>query len=55
MAEQPPNPTQPVESTLALSFLREDIQDLRQDVRQLHDRIDQTNGHRIDDLRTRAH
>ena len=62
MAEQPPNPVQPTESTLALSFLREDIQDLRQDVRQIHERIDglrtemsqlisQTNG-RIDDLRT---
>ena len=48
MAEQPPNPTQPVESTLALSFLREDIQDLRAEMIQL---INQTNG-RIDDLRT---
>ena len=51
MTEQVPNPAQPTESTLALSFLREDIQDLRQDVRQIHGRIDQTNG-RIDDLRT---
>ena len=51
MSEQQPQPVQPPESTLALSFLREDIQDLRQDVRQLHERIDQTNG-RIDDLRT---
>ena len=51
MSEQSPKPVQPTESTLALSFLREDIQDLRQDVRQLHERIDQTNG-RIDDLRT---
>ena len=51
MAEQSSNPTQPTESTLALSFLREDIQDLRQDVRQIHGRIDQTNG-RIDGLRT---
>ena len=51
MAEQPPNPVQPTESTLALSFLREDIQDLRQDVRQIHGRIDQTNE-RIDNLRT---
>ena len=51
MAEQSSNPTQPTESTLALSFLREDIQDLRQDVRQIHERIDQTNG-RIDGLRT---
>ena len=51
MAEQSSNPAQPTESTLALSFLREDIQDLRQDVRQIHGRIDQTNG-RIDDLRT---
>ena len=51
MTEQAPNPAQPTESTLALSFLREDIQDLRQDVRQIHGRIDQTNG-RIDDLRT---
>ena len=44
MTEQPPNPVQPTESTLALSFLREDIQDLRQDVRQIHERIGQTNG-----------
>ena len=51
MAEQVPKPAQPTESTLALSFLREDIQDLRQDVRQIHERIDQTNG-RIDTLRT---
>ena len=51
MAEQSSKPAQPTESTLALSFLREDIQDLRQDVRQIHERIDQTNG-RIDDLRT---
>ena len=51
MAEQPPKPAQPTESTLALSFLREDIQDLRQDIRQIHGRIDQTNG-RIDNLRT---
>ena len=51
MAEQAPNPVQSTESTLALSFLREDIQDLRQDVRQIHGRIDQTNG-RIDGLRT---
>ena len=55
MAEQQPHPVQPTESTLALSFLREDIQDIRQDVRQdirqIHARIDQTNG-RIDDLRT---
>ncbi len=60
MAEQSPNPVQPTESTLALSFLREDIQDLRQDVRQVYGRIDglrtemgeclnQTNE-RIDDL-----
>ncbi|MXX39771.1 MAG: hypothetical protein F4Z85_17200 [Gemmatimonadetes bacterium] len=51
MAEQVPKPAQPTESTLALSFLREDIKDLRQDVRQIHERIDQTNG-RIDTLRT---
>ncbi len=51
MAEQSSKPAQPTESTLALSFLREDIQDLRQDVRQIHERIDHTNG-RIDDLRT---
>ena len=51
MTEQQPHPVQPTESTLARSFLRGDIQDLRQDVRQLHERIDQTNG-RIDDLRT---
>ena len=49
MAEQSSKPAQPTESTLALSFLREDIQDLRQDVRQIHERIGQTNG-RIDDL-----
>ena len=53
MTEQPPNPAQPTESTLALSFLREDIQnlrqDMRQDIRQIHGRIDQTNE-RIDDL-----
>ena len=30
----------PTESTLALSFLREDIQDVRQDVRQTNERID---------------
>ena len=40
MAEQSSKPAQPTESTLALSFLREDIQDLRQDVRQIHERID---------------
>ena len=51
VTEQSSKPAQPTESTLALSFLREDIQDLRQDVRQIHERIDQTNG-RIDDLRT---
>ena len=62
MAEQSPNPVQPAESTLALTFLREDIQDLRQDIRQTNERIDdlrtemsgrinQTNE-RIDDLRT---
>lgn len=51
MAEQSSKPAQPTESTLALSFLREDIQDLRQDVRQIHERIDQTNGC-IDGLRT---
>ena len=51
MAEQSSKPAQPTESTLALSFLRENIQDLRQDVRQIHERIDQTNG-RIDTLRT---
>ena len=49
MVEQTSKPTQPTESTLALSFLRKDIQDLRQDIRQIHGRIDQTNG-RIDDL-----
>ncbi len=51
MAEQAPKPVQPTESTLALSFLREDIQDLRQDLRQTNERIDQTNE-RIDGLRT---
>ena len=51
VTEQSSNPVQPTESALALSFLREDIQDLRQDVRQIHERIDQTNG-RIDTLRT---
>ena len=49
MTEQPPKPVQPTEFTLALSFLREDIQDIRQDVRQIHARIDQTNE-RINDL-----
>ena len=49
MSEQPPKPVQPTEFTLALSFLREDIQDIRQDVRQIHERIDQTNE-RINDL-----
>ena len=39
MSEQPPKPVQPTEFTLALSFLREDIQDIRQDVRQIHERI----------------
>ena len=62
MADQAPKPVQPTESALALSFLREDIQDVRQDIRQVHGRIDdlraemgqrieQTNE-RIDDLRT---
>ena len=53
MTEQPPKPVQPTEFTLALSFLREDIQnlrqDMRQDIRQIHERIDQTNE-RINDL-----
>ena len=49
VTEQPPKPVQPTEFTLALSFLREDIQDIRQDVRQIHERIDQTNE-RINDL-----
>ena len=40
MAEQPSQPVPPAESTLALSFLREDIQDVRQDVRQTNERID---------------
>ena len=40
MAEQPSQPVPPTESTLALSFLREDIQDVRQDVRQINGRID---------------
>ena len=48
MTEQPPNPAQPTESTLVLGFLREDIQNLRQDIRQ---DIRQIHG-RIDDLRT---
>ena len=39
VTEQPPKPVQPTEFTLALSFLREDIQDIRQDVRQIHERI----------------
>ena len=49
MPEQPPNPVQPTEFTLALSFLREDVQDIRQDMRQRHEHSDQTNG-RIDGL-----
>lgn len=55
MAEQSPNPVQPTESTLALSFLREDIQDVRQDIRQVHGRIDDLRtemNQRTDDLRT---
>ena len=55
MAEQPSQPVPPTESTLALSFLREDIQDVRQDVRQTNERIDtlrtEMSG-RIDVLRT---
>ena len=55
MAEQPSQPVPPTESTLALSFLREDIQDVRQDVRQINGRIDalrtEMSG-RIDALRT---
>ena len=55
MAEQAPKPVQPTESTLALSFLREDIQDLRQDLRQTNGRIDGLRSEmnqRMDDLRT---
>lgn len=55
MTEQPSSPVQPTESTLALSFLREDIQDVRQDIRQVHGRIDDLRtemNQRIDDLRT---
>ena len=66
MAEQQPHPVQPTESMLALSFLREDIQDVRQDVRQTNERIDEARTEmsgrvnelriemntRIDDLRT---
>ena len=55
MAEQPSPPVPPTESTLALSFLREDIQDMRHDVRQTNERIDalrtEMSG-RIDALRT---
>jgi len=55
MAEQSSQPVPPTESTLALSFLREDIQDVRQDVRQINERIDalrtEMSG-RIDALRT---
>ena len=55
MAEQPSPPIPPAESTLALSFLREDIQDVRQDVRQTNERMDtlrtELSG-RIDALRT---
>jgi len=55
MAEQSSQPVPPTESTLALSFLREDIQDVRQDVRQTNERIDvlrtEMSG-RIDVLRT---
>ncbi len=53
MAEQQPHPVQPTESMLALSFLREDIQDVRQDVRQTNERIDEARAEmntRIDDL-----
>ena len=35
--EQAPNPVQPTESTLALSFLHEDIQDVRQTNRRIDD------------------
>ena len=55
MAEQQPHPVQPTESTLALSFLREDIQDVRQDVRQTNERIDGLRtemNQRMDALRT---
>lgn len=54
MAEQQPHPIQPTESTLALSFLREDIQDVRQDVRQTNERIDESRTEmsgRINELR----
>ena len=55
MAEQQPHPVQPPESTLALSFLREDIQDVRQDVRQTNERIDELRTEmsgRINELRS---
>ena len=55
MAEQPSHPVPPAESTLALSFLREDIQDVRHDVRQTNERIDSLRTElsgRIDTLRT---
>ena len=55
MAEQPSHPVPPAESTLALSFLREDIQDVRHDVRQTNERMDalrtELSG-RMDALRT---
>ena len=55
MAEQPSQPVPPAESTLALSFLREDIQDVRHDVRQTNERMDalrtELSG-RMDALRT---
>ena len=55
MAEQQPHPVQPTESTLALNFLREDIQDVRQDVRQTNERIVEARTEmsgRINELRT---
>ena len=54
MAEQQPHPVQPTESMLALSFLREDIQDVRQDVRQTNERIDEARTEmsgRVNELR----
>lgn len=42
MAETPTSPNPPPEDMhWGISYLREDIQDLRQGVRALHDRVDQ--------------
>ena len=52
MAETPTSPNPPPEDMhWGISYLREDIQDLRQGVRALHDRVDriaETSAQRID-------